>query len=278
MDMNTVNDNTAGTFDIETGCPNEALPIEQCNREEEQDSSIQVANNENLQQEQAKKKCSCEKLTHFFSFHENNEAKGLALNKIPEACAIVATSVYLSTATVQLAYEAAGCEDVYGDKNYSNCDRKVYGTIKPSSLISLFLLILGICSAVIMPLLGAFLDYSNRRRLVGGLTALGVTIVTFAEAFISHWFILLLLQLLSLVLLTTNTCVSIAYYPELTDDKHLLAKYNTLIYCKLKVCIYTMFSYMFSIVSNAFTYSIQFNCCGSLLGHHDWNYSCTQHY
>lgn len=256
MNMNnTVNDNTAGTFDIETGTPNVTLHIEEFNRQEDQDSSLDDANNENLQQEQAKKKCSCAKLTHFFSFHENNEAKGLALNKIPEACAIVATSVYLSTATVQLAYEAAGCEDVNGDKDYSNCDRKLYGTIKPSSLISLFVLILGICSAVIMPLLGAFLDYSNRRRLVGGLTALGVTIVTFAEAFISHWFILLLLQLLSLVLLTTNTCVSIAYYPELTDDKHLLAKYNTLIYCKLKVCIYTMFSYMFSIVSNASCFS-----------------------
>jgi hypothetical protein len=59
---------------------------------------------------------------------------------------------------------------------------------------------------------------------VGGLTALGVTILTFAQSFISkdNCFIVFILQLVSFVLLTVNSCVALAYLPELTQDKHTL--------------------------------------------------------
>jgi len=174
----------------------------------------------------------CNKFTKFFSFDGNNNARALALIKIPEASLWVASSVYLSTAIIERAYADAGCmsEIPEGETEIPECHNRVFG-IKPSSILSLFVMVLGITCAILMPLVGALLDASNRRRLVGGLTALGVTILTFAQSFISkdNWFIVFILQLVSFVLLTVNSCVALAYLPELTQDKHTLARYNTVI-------------------------------------------------
>lgn len=179
--------------------------------------------------------CSCsifKSISSFFSFDGNNDAKGLALTKIPEAALWVASSVYFSTALIKVAYEDAGCitELQDGQTKLPDCDKRVYG-IKPSSMLSLFVMILGICNAVIMPIFGAILDSSNRRRMVGALTAIGVTVITFAQSFVSrkNWFPVFILQLISFILLTSNSVVALAYLSELTKDKDKLARYNTVI-------------------------------------------------
>lgn len=171
-------------------------------------------------------------LSSFFSFEGNNDAKGLAFTKIPEAALWVASSVYFSTALIKVAYEDAGCvtELQDGQTKLPDCDKRVYG-IKPSSMLSLFVMILGLCNAVIMPIFGSLLDASNRRRLVGAITAGGVTVITFAQSFVSkkNWFPIFILQLISFILLTSNSVVALAYLSELTKDKDKLARYNTVI-------------------------------------------------
>ncbi len=172
------------------------------------------------------------KLSNLFTFDGNNDAKACALIKIPEACTWAASSVYLSAAIVESAYEAAGCisEIPEGESELPECDKRIYG-IKPSSILSLFIMILGLVCAVLMPVIGALLDSSNKRRLVGGLTALVVTALTFAQSFISktNWFSMLILQLFSFVTMTVNSCVALAYLPELSNDTTTLARYNTII-------------------------------------------------
>lgn len=175
---------------------------------------------------------TCKSFSSFFSFDGNDDAKGLALIKIPEAALWVASSIYFSTAMIKVAYEDAGCivEIPDGQSKMPDCDKRIYG-IKPSSMLSLFVMILGISNAIIMPIFGAMLDSSNRRRLVGAITAFGVTVITFTQSFVSkkNWFPIFILQLLSFLLLTANSVVALAYLTELTKDKDKLARYNTVI-------------------------------------------------
>ena len=98
----------------------------------------------------------CTKFTKFFSFDGNNNARALALIKIPEASLWVASSVYLSTAIIERAYADAGCisEIPEGETEIPECHNRVYG-IKPSSTLSLFVMVLGITCAILMPLVGA---------------------------------------------------------------------------------------------------------------------------
>ena len=195
------------------------------------------------------------KFSYFFTFDGNNDAKACALIKIPEACAWAASSVYLSAAIVECAYEAAGCisEIPEGMSELPECTNRIYG-IKPSSILSLFIMILGIVCAVIMPIIGALLDSSNKRKLVGGLTALAVTALTFAQSFISrsNWFPMLILQLFSFTIMTINNCVALAYLPELTKDTEKLARYNTIIMIFSSVAI-IIFLVAMTIVSSIFT-------------------------
>lgn len=159
-------------------------------------------------------------------FDGNKEVIACCVIKIPEACFLATTSIFLSTALVKMASIAAGCD--LDDPN--ECDKKVYG-LKPSSMLSVILMILGVASAIFMPLVGALLDTSNYRRAVGAASAFVLCILTFIQSFVSeqNWFPMLLLNVASAVTLTVNTCVALAYLPELSSDEKKRAKYNTLI-------------------------------------------------
>lgn len=195
------------------------------------------------------------KLSNMFTFDGNNDAKACALIKIPEACTWAASSVYLYAAIVESAYEEAGCisEIPEGETELPACNNRIYG-IKPSSILSLFITILGIVCAVIMPIIGALLDSSNKRRLVGGLTALAVTAFTFAQSFISksNWFPMLILQLFSFAMMTINTCVALAYLSELTKDEEKIERYNTIIMIFSSVAV-VVFLVVMTLVSTFFT-------------------------
>jgi hypothetical protein len=65
--------------------------------------------------------------------------------------------MYLSTAIIERAYaDAGGCmsEIPEGEAKIPECHNRVYG-IKPSSMLSLFVMVLGITCAILMPLVGA---------------------------------------------------------------------------------------------------------------------------
>lgn len=206
------------------------------NMETEENSTSTISGNKNVSHHPHETSFHCnsifQAISYFFSFDGNDDAKGLAFTKIPEAALWVSSSVYFSAALIKVAYEDAGCitELQDGQSKLPDCDKRIYG-IKPSSMLSLFVMILGICNAIIMPIFGALLDSSNRRRMVGAVTALGVTVITFSQSFVSkkNWFPVFILQLISFILLTSNSVVGLAYLSELTKDKDKLARYNTVI-------------------------------------------------
>jgi len=189
------------------------------------------------------KSSRCSDFKSFFSFDGNSDAKACALVKIPEAAAWVASSVYLSTVFVKFAYIEAGCEIEIpdGETVLPECNGRIYG-IKPSSILTVFVMALGVITALFLPIVGALLDSSNRRRAVGAITGVVLCVITLIQSFVSEeiWFPIFVLQLFSSVILTVNVCVALAYLPELTQDKSELARYNTvaLIFFNSSVVVY----------------------------------------
>lgn len=84
-------------------------------------------------------------------------------------------NVFLSSALLYLANEAAGCIDEEGNL-IEDCDGKVYGFV-PASLITNVAVISGLLTALFMPVVGAIIDYTPHRRLVGIATAVLITVM-----------------------------------------------------------------------------------------------------
>ena len=160
----------------------------------------------------------------FFRWDGNKNAKGLALSHIASGSFTIA-SVFLSTALIDFAKVTAGCSVSEEDE----CDKRVYGIVKPSSLISIYLVILGFIASFFMPLVGALIDSTNLRRGIGRVSSMCICICLVSQTcFLSQstWLVVALLQILLAVFGSINLCVSYAYIPELTPHEQVLSRYN----------------------------------------------------
>ena len=163
-------------------------------------------------------------------FYDNNrEALGWAIDVVPRGVTIMGNVVFSSTALLNLAKKAAGCqiELLPGELELPECTNKVYG-IRPSSLLTTIVTLVGLCAAVLMPVIGSIIDHTKYRRAGGRISAIIMTIVTFFQMFISEktWFFIAILQVISAFFYITHVLVAMAYLPELTNDSHVLTKYN----------------------------------------------------
>ncbi len=104
------------------------------------------------------KKCPCFLgCCNRFRF-KTDDATGFAMN----ACGsgpVVMSNAFLAASLIALAKMEIGCEPD------EDCDGKVYG-FKPSSLITIIATISGILSCLLLPLLGAIVDYTRFRHKV----------------------------------------------------------------------------------------------------------------
>ena len=91
------------------------------------------------------------------------EALGWALDATGRTVAVVGLGAFLAPALMKLAEEEAGCDP---SNDSQSCDKKVYG-IKPSSIFTIILTIVGLCSAPLLSLMGAIVDYTKARRIIG---------------------------------------------------------------------------------------------------------------
>ena len=71
------------------------------------------------------------------------------------------SNIFLSSAVLDLAAVAAGC-----DKNdLTNCKGRVYG-LKPEDIYSAVASVAGLCMAILLPLIGAIVDHTDKRMQV----------------------------------------------------------------------------------------------------------------
>ncbi len=128
----------------------------------------------------------------------------------------------IGTAILRLATQAAGC------RNPTTCQKTIYG-LKPSSLLTLKTVVVGVIAAFVMPYVGAVIDHTSRRKLLGILSIALVISVTFVDIFIQHidWFALLLLDGVRHFFLLVHAAAVLAYLPELTLDHDALVHYSS---------------------------------------------------
>ena len=161
-------------------------------------------------------------------YHGNTEALGWALDAVGRAVAF-ASSAFLFTALLRLAKEEAGCEvdPPPGSNKVPDCDGRVYG-IRPSSLLTTFIIVVGVVSAALLPAMGAIVDYTDKRLLVGQISTILLCLLILPSLAISSdtWFPIAILQLFLAFVGWTQTLMTYAYLPELANSEERLNQYT----------------------------------------------------
>jgi MFS-type transporter involved in bile tolerance (Atg22 family) len=102
--------------------------------------------------------------------------------------------------------------------------------IKVSSLLTIGNLIAGITAGVTMPLVGAIVDHTDHRKVMGAMSAFIFTACAGAQLIISPstWFIVYILGIiLGYFFIMHQVCV-MAYLPDLTHDNTEMAHYTAI--------------------------------------------------
>ena len=125
------------------------------------------------------------------------------------------SNVFLSTSLLYLASEEAGCIDDE-DNLITDCPNKVYG-FAPGSLITNVAVISGLLTAFLMPSVGAIIDYTPHRRLVGIITSVLVTLIQAIQigTVSSTWFAMAILQAIVGSIFIVQILATFSYLPEI---------------------------------------------------------------
>ena len=159
----------------------------------------------------------------------NGEALAWALDSIGRSVAFIGSAAFLGTALLRLAKEAAGCEtDVDPETGkVPDCNERIYG-LRPSSLLTTYTIVVGLSSATLMPVVGAMIDTTKHRRAVGRWSTVLFCTLMVPQIAIGEdtWFAVAMLQLVIAIVGWSQTLVTYAYLPELTNDERVLNQYS----------------------------------------------------
>ncbi|GMI13738.1 hypothetical protein TrLO_g2468 [Triparma laevis f. longispina] len=155
---------------------------------------------------------------------QNTEITAWALDASARG-AMVISGIFLGVALLSAAKQAAGCElndDLCGED--PECSGKVYG-FKPSSLLSIMGMVVGLLAACTMPIFGAIVDHTNWRWKIGAISACLLVAINVVQSSISQstWALVAFLQIAAPYIYLVHCVVQYAYLPELTNDKNILS-------------------------------------------------------
>ena len=162
---------------------------------------------------------------------EKKEALGWTLDASARGAAVMGTSVFVSVELLRLAKEAAGCEEVdfYDSEmgRYETCENRVYG-MKPTSLLTNIMTVVGLISAFLMPLIGSVIDHTAYRRAVGRVSAAFMTFFVLLQMLLlqNHWFMASIIQVLIAFSYLVHLTAVYSYLPELTTSAQRLVQYT----------------------------------------------------
>jgi len=120
------------------------------------------------------------------------------------------SNIFLATSLIFLAEMEVDC--VGADVQ---CD-KIYGFL-PSSLISNIATITGLLSAFLLPFIGALVDYTDHRHLLGVVASVTLVAIQSIQIYTveSTWFPMAILQAINGFIYQVVTLVAYAYLPEI---------------------------------------------------------------
>lgn len=181
--------------------------------EQSHSSKIELENGDAAATETTTEKKCC----NAARFDGNQEAQGYALLTIARG-GIIMSNIFLSTALIRLASESAGCVYHDDDDTVDNpeCNEKVYG-FRPSSLIAMIAVVSGILSAFFLPIIGAVVDYTSHRKLVGIVSAVFITAVQGLQIWLNTdtWFAMSIMQAINGFMYMVQVLAIYAYLPDI---------------------------------------------------------------
>jgi len=153
------------------------------------------------------------------------EALGWLLSVSGQTTGILGVGTFMIPALIYYGRLEAGCEVEIpeGESELPECNEKAFG-LKPSSMITTMMSVLSLVVAFLTPLLGAFVDYTNHRRLFGRILSCCYVCAVLPLCFISEttWFPLTICILCMVITAQTLSLILHAYLPDLTDSEEEL--------------------------------------------------------
>jgi MFS transporter, UMF1 family len=155
----------------------------------------------------------------------NPEALGWLLSNSGMTVYFLGAGAFVVPGILHLATQQAGCEVEIpeGESHPPECTNTVYG-MKPSSIITNLMSVVSIVVALLTPLVGAVIDYTPHRRLVGRVTSVLFVVLVIPQAFLAEetWFAITVLYLILGPVISGQSLIVHAYLPELTNDEYQL--------------------------------------------------------
>jgi len=149
------------------------------------------------------------------------------------------SNIFLATALIKLAEDAAGCNDEENKSHNHNatmafnetmlnddtevdddeCKLKIYG-FQPTSLITNIAVISGLMSAFLMPVIGSIVDFTSYRRMVAIFGASTMVLIQAIQIGTGPktWFFMAILQAIAGFLYQVKILALYAYLPDIARD------------------------------------------------------------
>ncbi|CAB9513925.1 expressed unknown protein [Seminavis robusta] len=153
---------------------------------------------------------------------------------------LLMSNVFLVTALTYLANEEAGCVQEVESGHMEvidNCNARAFGIIRPTSLMTNVALIAGLLSALLMPLLGAIIDYTPYRWQVGVFCAIALIAIQAVQIGTNSytWLAMAVLQAFAWFLFNVEIITTYAYLPAIAGlvSEQTMNQYTSVFYSNL---------------------------------------------
>jgi len=160
----------------------------------------------------------------------NKEALGWTLLNIAMSIQYVGAGAFLATTILRVAEGVSNChtENADTDVDLNELCGPAITSFKPSSLLTLYAMVVGFIAACILPFIGAIIDFTSHRLLIGRIMAGIYTLVLLPLMFLTeqNYIIILVCHGFSVFFGWFVTTLQYAYLPELTTDELQLADWN----------------------------------------------------
>lgn len=125
------------------------------------------------------------------------------------------SNLVFTTALIYLANEQAGCLEADGNA-IEDCNGRVYG-FTPAALMANVAVVSGVLSAFFMPLIGAIVDYTDHRWVVGVIASTVMTVIQVLQigTVSKTWFPMVILQALAGFFYQMEVMAIYAYLPDM---------------------------------------------------------------
>ncbi|CAB9501117.1 Major facilitator superfamily [Seminavis robusta] len=140
--------------------------------------------------------------------------------------AIVMSNIFLGTALIFLASAEVGCVEVVDGKAKATdtCNQRVFGLFQPAVLITNIAAISGFVSALLMPVIGAVIDFTPHRWSTGVVSAFLLTVIQLIQITTntSNWFTMAILQAVMGPLYHVQVLAAFSYLSDMSrvvDDQ-----------------------------------------------------------